>query len=125
MDSPQIGRELGYLKQLAGELRREATPAEAVVWGLLRGRKLNGFRFRRQHVLHGYILDFYCHEMRLCIELDGAPHLDPGQAAKDEQRDADLRVRGYKVLRAWNVDVLSDLPAFRDRVLALASVPPL
>ena len=125
----QIRSESGFLKQRAVQLRREATLAETLVWDQLKARRLGGLRFRRQHVLHGYIIDFYCHEGRLCIELDGAPHLDPGQKSKDEHRDADLVIRGYTVLRVMNEEALHDLNAFRERVREAAfnpqRVPPL
>jgi len=120
----KIRIESGFLKRLASGFRKEATPAEAAVWEQLKARRLNGLRFRRQHVLHGYVIDFYCHERRLCIELDGAPHLESGQAAKDKNRDADLILRGYRVLRMMNEDVLRDIPIFRERVQEAAFSPP-
>jgi very-short-patch-repair endonuclease len=78
---------------------------------------LQGLRFKRQHVLHGYILDFYCHEKRLCIELDGAPHLEPDQKAKDQLRDETLRSKGCKILRLMNDEARLDLENFRQQVL--------
>lgn len=123
MDNPvaQIRTEAGGLKALACAMRKEPTPAEAVVWKLLRGRTLGGLRFRRQHVLHGHIVDFYCHERRFCLELDGAPHLKAEQWTKDKERDADLTLRGYVIVPMMNEDVLRDLPGFRLRILEAAS----
>jgi very-short-patch-repair endonuclease len=118
LEVAQIRSEAGRLKRAARRLRQEATPAEIMVWGLLRGRRLHGLRFRRQHVLHGYIVDFYCHERRLCIELDGAHHLDADKRLSDQERDADLKSRGYITLRIMNNAALKDLSQFRDLILA-------
>ncbi len=126
----QIGREQKVLKRRAVELRQEATLAEQVVWELVRGKRLNGLKFRRQHVLHGHIIDFYCHELRLCIELAGAPHQEPGQKSKDAEPDRHLEMRGYTILRLENEAALRDLEAFRRSILAAvdspaSTVPPL
>ncbi|MNN45390.1 hypothetical protein D3C81_1597240 [compost metagenome] len=87
----------------ARHLRRRQTDAERWLWGFLRDRRFLGLKFRRQ-VPHGpYVLDFYCHERRLVIELDGGQHLD---SSRDEERDAWLRSQGLMVLRFWNSDVL-------------------
>jgi very-short-patch-repair endonuclease len=104
---------------MAVGLRQEATPAEDFVWGLLRANRLKGLKFRRQHVLHGYIVDFYCHEKRLVIELDGAPHLETEKKAKDSQRDSTLEFKGYKVLRFMNEDVFHDPHAFKAAILKI------
>jgi len=64
-----------------------------------------GLKFRRQHVLHGFIVDFYCAEVKLVLELDGAPHLDPAQASYDAARSAWLEARGCRVRRLSNRDV--------------------
>jgi very-short-patch-repair endonuclease len=88
------------------ELRRTATGAETLLWQLLRNRQLAGAKFRRQHPLRGYILDFYCHEARLAIELDGGGHAEPSQAAYDAKRTRVLQTEGVRVLRFWNSDVL-------------------
>jgi very-short-patch-repair endonuclease len=121
LGASQIRSESGYVKQIAAGLRRQATPAEELVWKQLRGKRLRGLRFRRQHVLHGYIVDFYCHEMRLCIELDGAPHLEPVQKTKDAERDFDLKFKGYRVLRMMNEDVIHNIPEFLREILRTAT----
>lgn len=115
----QIKSEPGILKQMAVALRREATPAERRVWEMLRGRRLLGLKFRRQHVLHGYIVDFYCHERGLCLELDGAPHLKEEQRLKDAARDANLVSRGYRVVRLMNEAMFRD-PAHLQALLLQA-----
>ena len=72
-----------YKKKLfARELRKESTPAEKIVWEHLRNRKFNNLKFRRQHVIHGFVIDFYCHELSLALEIDGDVHL--------KQKDYDL-----------------------------------
>ena len=120
----QIVSEDWRLKKVAIGLRQEATPAEELVWGMLRAKRLNGLKFRRQHVLHGSIVDFYCHEKRLVIELDGAPHLEAGQKAKDPQRDSALSFKGFTVLRFMNEDVFHDPYKFKVAILNVPTPPP-
>jgi very-short-patch-repair endonuclease len=86
------------------ELRHPQTPAETTLWRLLRDRKL-GYKFRRQHPIDRFIVDFYCAEARLCTEIDGASHLDPDQAEYDAARTAYLIELGYHVIRFTNKDV--------------------
>lgn len=88
----------------ARKLRQQQTDAEKLMWYLLRDRRLAGFKFRRQHPFPPYVLDFYCHEARLCIELDGGQHAT--QTAKDTQRDQTLKTAKIRTLRFWNHDVL-------------------
>ena len=80
-------------------MRTEDTPAEKLAWDLLRNRRLFGLKFRRQVAIDRFIVDFYCHELRLIVELDGDIHDDPEQIAKDDQRNARLKELGYKILR--------------------------
>jgi very-short-patch-repair endonuclease len=88
----------------ARTLRREQTDAETLMWMLLRDRRLHGMKFRRQHPVPPYTLDFYCHPLKLAVELDGSQHLD---SARDQARDAALNEAGIEVLRYWNHDVLA------------------
>src|SRR5829696_5480990 len=88
----------------AGQLRKESTPAEAKLWSRIRNDQL-GVNFRRQHAIGNYITDFCSPKAKLVIELDGSQHLH--QKAYDEQRTTYLEVRGYKVLRFWNRDVMN------------------
>ena len=85
------------------------TDAEALLWRLLRNRRLASAKFRRQHPLDRYILDFYCEEKKLCIEIDGGQHADA--ASYDSQRTAWLQARDIRVLRFWNNDVLTQIEA--------------
>ncbi len=93
------------------ELRKNATDAEALLWRLLRNSQVADAKFRRQHPAAGYILDFYCHEARLAIEVDGGGHLDEKQAAYDATRTAALEAAGIRVLRFWNHEVLQQTEA--------------
>jgi very-short-patch-repair endonuclease len=97
------------LKTYARELRAAATDAEQRIWYLLRNRNFFDFKFRRQHPVAGYILDFYCADAGLAIELDGGQHSE--QAAYDAQREAILQQHGIRTLRFWNNDVLLNTEA--------------
>ena len=92
----------------ARELRKNSTDAENLLWQLLRRNQLNGFGFRRQHPLGSYILDFYCHEAKLAVELDGGQHAEGAEIEHDEKRTAWLKERGITVLRFWNNEVLAN-----------------
>ena len=84
----------------ARALRKELTPAERKFWYVLRGNKLNGVSFRRQHAIGNYIVDFVSIKKKLIIELDGSQHLE--QTEYDEERTKYLESQGYKVIRFWN-----------------------
>ena len=83
-------------------LRKSATSAEAVLWTYLQNRKLLGMKFRRQSSVGPYIVDFYCPECRLVVELDGAPHFGPNASEYDQQRTEYLKQAGLKVIRFEN-----------------------
>ena len=97
------------IRAYAREMRHGMTDAEALLWKLLRNRSIADAKFRRQHPVGRYILDFYCVEKRLAVELDGGQH---GEAVTyDERRDAWLRSHGIEVLRFWNNQVFSETEA--------------
>ena len=98
------------LLSLARSLRRRQTDAERVMWHLVRRRQL-GAKFRRQHPIEPYVLDFYCHELRLAVEVDGAGHMQPTKRAEDHQRSAALQAQGIRVIRFTNVEVLLETDA--------------
>ena len=104
------------IRRHAAELRRNATDAENLLWRLLRNQQLAGAKFRRQHALPPYILDFYCHELTLAVELDGGQHNEPAGCAYDERRSAYLHAHGIEVLRFWNNDVLRDTEAVLEAI---------
>jgi len=93
---------LPYLKTFRKELRNTLTPAEVKLWTLLKGKKMEGRKFRRQHSVANYILDFYCPEERIAIELDGQDHFEATQAEYDKERDLFLNAFGIRVLRFEN-----------------------
>ena len=86
----------------ARSLRQQSTWAERQLWRLLRSRRLAGYKFRRQRVAQRYYLDFYCHEAKLAIELDGSGHGFPKQQQHDRKRDELLAEQGVLVKRIWN-----------------------
>ncbi len=96
------------LRAHARELRTNATDAENLLWQLLRRNQILDFGFRRQHPLGSYILDFYCHEAKLAIELDGGQHAEDVQLKHDEKRSEWLKEQGITVLRFWNNEVLTN-----------------
>ena len=95
----------------ARELRQKQTDAEQLLWGLLRDRRLAGKKFRRQHPVDRYILDFYCHELKLAIELDGGQHSEEATKQYDEDRTRHLNEHGIRVIRLWNNQVLQETDA--------------
>jgi len=92
----------------ARQLRREATDAERRAWELLRGRRLLGLRWRRQQVIGPFIVDFYCAQLRLAIELDGPIHEEEGHPARDLSRDAQIATLGVRVIRIRNEELSAD-----------------
>ena len=104
-------------------LRREQTEAERRLWWRLRNRRLQGWKFRRQHRIGPYFADFACLEAGLVIELDGSQHLKQGRY--DRIRTEHLKHEGFDVLRFWNDDVLRETEAVLAAILtALAPHPP-
>lgn len=98
-------------------LRRAATDAERALWTLLRSRSLNGHKFRRQHSAGPDILDFYCAEARLAVEVDGSQHYTTDGLASDAARTAYLEALGLRVLRFTNVDVLTNADGVLEAIL--------
>lgn len=96
-------------RQFARQLRREMTPQEAKVWERVRGRRLGGFKFRRQQVIDGFIADFYCAEVGLVLELDGAVHQD--QVEYDANRDRVIAEKRLTVARVPNDRIDNELEA--------------
>ncbi len=90
--------------KMAREMRHPQTAAEATLWRALRARNL-GYKFRRQHPIERFIVDFYCAQVKLCIEIDGASHLEKSQERYDVARTQYLEDLGYKVIRFTNDDV--------------------
>lgn len=91
----------------ARALRKELTPAERKLCSVLRGNKINGVSFRRQHAIGNYIVDFVSIKHKLIIELDGSQHLE--QTEYDEERTRYLESQGYKVVRFWNNQIEKEM----------------
>ena len=100
---------IGKLYQYGRELRHESTEAEKLLWAELRNRKLNGLKFRRQHPLDKFIVDFYCNEKKLVVELDGGVHNEKINKEYDEARTAMLAGLNIIVLRFKNEDVINNM----------------
>ena len=94
------------LLDFAKTMRHNSTDAEHLMWQLLRAKRFMNLKFRRQHVIKPYIVDFYCHEIGLVIELDGSQHGTDDAIEYDAERTKFLEVLGLKVVRYWNHDVL-------------------
>jgi adenine-specific DNA-methyltransferase len=91
----------------ARRLRQDSTDAERKLWGRLRDRQLDGHKFRRQRPVGRFIVDFLCLEGRLVVEIDGGQHADNVDA--DERRTHEIEGAGYRVIRFWNHEVLSNI----------------
>ena len=104
----------------ARELRVKMTDAERRLWSALRHRRLEGYKFRRQHPLGPFVLDFACIEHRLAVEADGGQHADNPD---DARRTRWLERQGWRVLRFWNNDVLANPSGMVDVILRTLTLP--
>lgn len=104
------------------ELRCDMTDAEKKLWQHLRGNQINGYKFRRQQIIDGFIVDFYCHAAALIVEVDGSVHEQ--QQEYDGQRDEVLRTRGLQTLRLTNTEIAHDLEAVLRRIALHTSSAP-
>ena len=104
---PRIGR--------ARRLRAEQTDAERRLWAILGGRRLGGFKCRRQVPINGYFADFVCLEAKLIVEADGSQHAS--NTVADARRTADLEIAGWRVVRFWNNDILQNTEGVAQAIL--------
>jgi len=102
------------LTNLARNLRKSQTDVEQILWFQLRNRRFLNYKFRRQLPIGPYIVDFFCTELCLIIELDGSQHNDQG--VEDKERTLFLNQRGFKVIRFWNNDVFSNLDGVMESI---------
>lgn len=109
MESPE-------LIERCRELRKNPTKAEAILWEHLRKKQIKGLKIRRQHPMCRFILDFYCVEARLGIELDGSVHLHQEQSEYDDARSLELSDYEVKILRFWNSEVIKYVDKVVDRI---------
>jgi PncC family amidohydrolase len=107
----------GLLKKFVEEHRTNPTEAEKLMWDILKGRKLAGYKFRRQHIIGSYIADFICIPERLIIEVDGLIHQVPENKKNDEERTKDLNKLGFEVIRFTNQQVLHDTDNVLNKIL--------
>jgi very-short-patch-repair endonuclease len=103
------------MKDHVRELRKNSTDAEKHLWHFLRAKRLKGYKFRRQHLLHPFVVDFVCLAKKLIVELDGGQHANQGHY--DEKRTSILQSQGYTVLRFWNDDVFKDTEIILEKIL--------
>ena len=115
-------REREYLlSDRARHMRANPTEPERRLWTMLRDRRMPALKFRRQHVVAPYIVDFVCLERSIIIESDGGQHADD---RSDERRDQYLKQRGFTVLRFWNNDILIELRSVSDAIWAALNPSP-
>ena len=110
------------IRQRAKELRWHMTPAEKALWERLKDKRLQGLKFRRQHPLHHFILDFYCHAHRLVVEVDGGVHQE--QQVYDEARTEWLAQHGFMVIRFSNEEILGHLEGVLQQIVEACQARP-
>jgi very-short-patch-repair endonuclease len=110
-------------RDAARQLRANATEAEQKLWSRLRKKQLDGFQFRRQYSIGPFFVDFICLEANLVIEVDGSQHAD--EEDQDERRSGFLRANGFRVLRFWNFEVMSDVDSVVERIAEVLRQTPL
>jgi very-short-patch-repair endonuclease len=101
----------------ASALRKNMTDAEKILWNNLRNRKVFKAKFRRQHPIDIFIVDFYCHEFKLAIELDGEIHMKKEIIEYDDGRNHDLNKLGIKIIRFTNDQILNDIKKVENQIL--------
>ena len=106
-----------WLKERRQQLRNHATRAEKTLWNALKGKQLNGFKFRRQHSVDFFILDFYCPELKLAIEVDGPSHLGKEAQGYDEFRQRYIEDHNIQFLRFTNTEVYQNLEGVIETIL--------
>jgi very-short-patch-repair endonuclease len=111
--------------RIAADLRHSMTNSEKLLWDKLRNRQLLGFKFRRQHPFNEIILDFYCHETRLLIEVDGNVHKDHHQKERDKERTMILKNFGVYEQRFTNWEVENQIENVINRIKEYLVFPPL
>jgi len=103
-----------YIIQLAQKLRKNMTPAEIILWEMIKDKKISGYKFRNQHPVDRYILDFYCHEKKVAIEVDGMIHSH--KKDYDDYRDDFLKNLGIVILRFTNDEVLNEIDTVLEKI---------
>lgn len=114
-------RQSAWRTGFAKTMRHEPTAAELRFWYQVRDRRLEGLKFRRQVPIGNYIADFVCIEQMLIVEIDGGQH---SESDADKLRDTFLQSQGFRVLRFWNADVLTNMAGVIDAIIAALASPP-
>ena len=109
VDQPCFFRASPEIKERAKALRKRMTTYEKILWQVLRKNRLRYFYFRRQHPISRFIVDFYCHDLRLVIEIDGGYHASAEQQENDSNRTAEMENFGLKILRFTNKEVIENI----------------
>ena len=110
------------LVERARILRKNMTKAEIILWSRIRSKKINGYKFRRQQPLLDYIVDFYCDELKLIIEVDGEIHSFSERKNYDIKRDNILKINGYHIIRLSNLEVETELSTTISKITSFISV---
>jgi len=105
------------VKEKRRTLRKNMPPAEIILWSKLRGKGLRSYKFRRQYSIGKYIVDFYCPQLKLAIEIDGESHFVEGADSYDRERQAIIELSGVSFLRFTNRDVYERLEGVIDKIL--------
>ena len=105
-------------KKDVASLRKLSTPAEQLLWQNIRNRNMKGLKFRRQHAIGRFVVDYYCHELKLIIEIDGDIHKQ--KVSRDEYREQILCDLGYRIIRFSNEDVIKSIDIVLEKVVELA-----
>ena len=100
---------MNIINQNARELRKNMTKQERILWNILKDKQFYGYKFRRQHPIENYIVDFICREEKIIIEIDGGQHNQPSDIEYDKKRTLFLESQGYTVIRFWNNDIDKNL----------------
>lgn len=104
------------LKKYARSLHKNQTNVEFILWSKSRARQLGGYKFKRQFPINNYIIDFYCHNKKLGIELDGSQHSEHKQKEYDMKRTFLLSQRGISLIRFWDTDVIKNIEGVLEEI---------
>ncbi len=117
---PQKQYATKHMIDRARSLRRDGTPPEELLWLALRNSQIGGMKFRRQHPIGPYVVDFFCHGAKLVVEVDGMSHED--KMAQDAAKMKHIESQGYRILRVTNEDVMRDLDTVTREIARLGGV---
>lgn len=109
------------LVRRARVLRNNMTRTEIILWSRLRSKKINGYKFRRQQPLLNYIVDFYCNDLKLIIEVDGEIHSFSEETSYDSKRDSILKINGYHIIRLSNFEVETEINSAINKIISYIS----